>query len=132
MQAIKAAGFNSIVNLRTADEEGPNLSAAKMAAAASGLVYVHIPLSPADPKPGSVDQFLGVAADRRKYPMLLHCASGGRASMLWAIKRVMVDGWTVGKAMAEVPSLSAGMRPSIRAFGLEYLKNHGKTVSEGL
>ena len=126
MGAIKAAGFTSIVNLRTAEEEGANLEAARKAAEAVGLRYFHVPMTPNDPQPETVDHFLEVARDRRNEPILVHCASGGRASMLWAIKRVMVDGWTVEKAMNEVPSLSNGMRPALREFGMEYLRKHGK------
>ena len=43
--------------------------------------------------------------------MMLHCASGGRASMFWAVKRVMIDGWTVDKAMSELPDLVEERHP---------------------
>jgi protein tyrosine phosphatase (PTP) superfamily phosphohydrolase (DUF442 family) len=59
--------------------------------------------------------------------MLLHCTSGGRASMFWAIKRVMIDGWTVDRAMNELPDLAKNVGEPLRAFTLDYLKNHGKT-----
>ena len=58
--------------------------------------------------------------------MLIACASGGRAAMMLAIKRVLIDLWSVEKAMAEVPALSEGMRPAVRQFGLAYLEQHGK------
>ncbi len=124
--ALKQAGFASIVNLRTAEEEGPNLEAMQKAAAAVGLRYLHVPLSPTEPRAEAVDRFLEIARDKSNEPMLVNCASGGRASMLLAIKRVMLDGWTVEKAMAEVPSRSQGARPAVREFTLEYLKQHGK------
>lgn len=124
--ALKEAGFASIVNLRTAEEEGPNLEAMQKAAAAAGLRYIHVPFSSSDPQPGPVDRFLEIARDKTNQPMLINCASGGRASMLLAIKRVVLDGWSVEKAMAEVPSRSQGARPAVRDFTLEYLKRHGK------
>lgn len=124
--ALKQAGFASIVNLRTAEEEGPNLEAMQKAAAEAGLRYLHVPFSPTEPQAESVDRFLEIARDKTNEPMLINCASGGRASMLLAIKRVMLDGWTVEKAMAEVPSRSQGARPAVREFTLEYLKQHGK------
>lgn len=124
--ALKQAGFASVVNLRTAEEEGANLEAMQKAAVEAGLRYVHVPFSSADPRPEPVDRFLDVARDKANEPMLINCASGGRASMLLAIKRVMLDGWSVEKAMSEVPSRSQGVRPALREFTLEYLKTHGK------
>ncbi len=124
--ALKQAGFASIVNLRTAEEEGANLEAMQKAATEAGLRYIHVPFSSSDPKPEPVERFLEIARDKSNEPMLVNCASGGRASMLLAIKRVMLDGWSVEKAMAEVPSRSEGARPAVREFTLEYLKAHGK------
>jgi uncharacterized protein (TIGR01244 family) len=124
--ALKQAGFVSIVNLRTAEEEGENLEAMRKAAVEAGLRYIHVPFSATDPQPEPVDRFLEIARDRSNEPMLINCASGGRASMLLAIKRVMIDGWSVETAMAEVPSRSQGARPAVREFTLEYLKGHGK------
>ena len=46
--------------------------------------------------------------------------------MFWAIKRVMVDGWPVDQAMAELPSLSQNVGEPLRAFVRDYLKQHGK------
>jgi len=124
--ALKQAGFASIVNLRTADEEGANLEAMQKAASDAGLRYIHVALSPDEPRPEPVDRFLEIARDKSNEPMLINCASGGRASMLLAIKRVMLDGWSVEKAMAEVPSRSQGARPVVREFTLAYLEQHGK------
>ena len=120
--ALKQAGFASVVNLRTAGEEGADLAASEKAAAQAGVRYFHVPFSSSDPRPEPIGRFLEIARDRSNEPMLIYCASGGRAAMLLAIKRVMIDGWSVEKAMAEVPSLT--IRPSVREFGLAYLKQH--------
>jgi len=125
---VGKAGFVSMVNLRTAGEEGVDLAAIEKAAAQAGLRYFHVPFSSSNPTPEPIDRFLEIARDRSNEPMLIYCASGGRAAMLLAIKRVMIDLWSVEKAMAEVPSLSEGMRPAVREFGLAYLKQHGKAV----
>jgi len=37
-----------------------------------------------------------------------------------------VDGWTFEKATAEVPERSQTWSDPLKAFGLEYLKAHGK------
>jgi uncharacterized protein (TIGR01244 family) len=123
--AIKAEGFKAIINLRQASEDGANVEVAKQTATAAGLKYFHIPFSGADPKTEAVDQFLETVKDPANSPVLIHCASAGRAGMMLLIKRVVVDGWTLDKATAEAEG--AGLRnPRLKAFALEYLKTHGK------
>jgi uncharacterized protein (TIGR01244 family) len=126
MSSIKQAGFNSVVNLRAATEEGVNVEAATKAAQDAGLKYIWLPFVTASPDATKVDEFLKATAEPSNQPMLIHCTSGGRASMFWAIKRVMLDGWPVEKAMAELPDLSKNVSAPLKAFVLDYLKQHGK------
>lgn len=123
---LKNAGFASIVNLREASEEGANVEAEAKAAADAGLTYIHLPFASKTPDATKVDAFLKAVVAAENQPMLVHCASGGRASMFWAIKRVMVDGWPVEKAMNELPDLTKNVGQPLRAFALDYLKSHGK------
>lgn len=123
---LKAAGFKSIVNLRAATEEGVNIEDQTKAAAAAGLKYIHLPFTNASPDATKLDEFLKAVVDPTNQPMMLHCASGGRASMFWAVKRVMVDGWTVDKATAELPDLMKNVSQPVKTFMLDYLKAHGK------
>jgi uncharacterized protein (TIGR01244 family) len=125
--SLKQAGYRSIVNLRAASEQGANVEDQAKAAAAAGITYIHLPFVTATPDATKVDDFLKAVAAPENQPMLLHCASGGRASIFWAIKRVMVDGWPVEKAMGELPGLSSNVSQPLRAFALDYLKTHGKT-----
>ena len=117
--ALKEAGYRSIVNLRTASEQGASVEDEQKAAQEAGLKYIHLPFASTSPDAAKVDEFLKAVA--------LHCASGGRASMFWAVKRVMIDGWPVDKAMNELPDLLKNVGQPLRAFMLEYLKSHGKT-----
>jgi uncharacterized protein (TIGR01244 family) len=126
MTSIKEAGFKSIVNLRAATEDGANVQAETQAAEEAGLKYFWLPFVTASPDASKVDEFLKAVADPANQPMLIHCASGGRASMFWAIKRVMLDGWPVEKAMTELPDLSKNVSAPLKAFTLDYLKQHGK------
>ncbi len=126
-EALKQAGYQSVVNLRGASEQGNDVEAAKKAAEAAGLRYFHLPFTPATPDTAMVDEFLKLVVKPENLPMMLHCASGGRVSMFWAVKRVMIDGWTVEKAMNELPDLSKNVSEQSRAIFLEYLKAHGKT-----
>lgn len=122
---LKADGFKAIVNLRMPNEEGANIEASRAAAEAAGLRYIHIPFSGADPSKKAVDDFLVALKDPSNSPVFVHCATANRAGMMWMIKRVMLDGWTVEKAAEEAER--AGMKnPKLKAFALEYLKSHGK------
>jgi uncharacterized protein (TIGR01244 family) len=125
-EALKQAGYKSVVNLRGATEQGNDVEAAKKAAAAVGLTYFHLPFVPTAPDMTMLDEFLKLVVKPENQPVMLHCASGGRASMFWAVKRVMIDGWSVDKAMSELPDLSKNVNPTSRALFLDYLKAHGK------
>jgi uncharacterized protein (TIGR01244 family) len=125
--ALKQAGYKSIVNLRAASEPGADVEAEQKAAEAVGLNYIHLPFVSTSPEASKVDEFLKVVAMPGNQPMMLHCASGGRASMFWAIKRVMIDGWPVEKAMNELPDLAKNVGQPLRTFAQDYLRSHGKT-----
>jgi uncharacterized protein (TIGR01244 family) len=124
--ALKQAGYKSIVNLRAASEPGNDVEAAKKAAEAAGLTYFHLPFVATAPDMTMLDEFLKLVVKPENQPMMLHCASGGRVSMFWAVKRVMIDGWSVDKAMNELPDLAKNANEPTRAAALEYLKAHGK------
>jgi uncharacterized protein (TIGR01244 family) len=124
--ALRQAGYKSVVNLRLATEPGVNIDEAKKAGESVGLVYIHLPFSNAAPDAIVLDEFLKAVAKPENLPMMLHCGSGTRVSMFWAVKRVMIDGWTVEKAMGELPDLSKNLAQPVRTFMLDYLKAHGK------
>jgi uncharacterized protein (TIGR01244 family) len=123
--ALKKEGFKAIVNLRLASEQGANVDASRAAAEAAGLKYFHIPFSGAEPSTRAVDDFLVALKDPANSPVFVHCGSASRAGMMWLVKRVMLDGWSVEKASEEAER--AGLKnPKLKAFALEYLKAHGK------
>jgi uncharacterized protein (TIGR01244 family) len=122
---LKRLGFASILNLRLASEEGADVEGEKAAAEAAGLKYHHIPFNtprtPEENVDATVQEFLRVTSAPDNYPLFLHCAGGGRASAMWLIKRVKVDGWDVEKARAEAAQV---VEPPARAveWAVEYLK----------
>jgi uncharacterized protein (TIGR01244 family) len=123
--ALKAEGFKAIVNLRQATEPGADIDRSKAVAQDAGLKYIHIPFSGSDPSTGAVDEFLRAMKDPSNSPVFIHCASANRAGMMWMIKRVMIDGWSVEKASEEAER--AGLKNArLKAFALDYLKQHGK------
>ena len=124
--ALKEAGYKSIVNVRLATEQGVNIDDARKAAESAGLVYIHLPFNSAAPDTAVLDEFLQVVVKPENLPMMLHCGSGTRVSMLWAVKRVMIDGWSVERAMSELPDLAKNINQPLRTFAMDYLKAHGK------
>jgi uncharacterized protein (TIGR01244 family) len=124
--ALKQAGYKSVVNVRLATELGVDIEAAKKAAESAGLIYIHLPFSNAAPDAAVLDEFLKAAVKPENLPMMLHCGSGTRVSMFWAVKRVMIDGWPVERALGELSDLSKNLSQTLRTFMLDYLKAHGK------
>jgi len=61
---LKKMGYASIINLRQASEPGADIDAAKAAAQAAGIHYVHLPFNAAMPDTKVVSDFLGAVADK--------------------------------------------------------------------
>ena len=115
---VKELGFVSVINFRTAGEQGAEIEASRAAADEAGLKYFHIPFRA--PTPADVERFLEVVADRDNQPVYIHCASANRVGAMWAIKRVKQDGWEVGRAMEEAETI--GLRSeALKAFALSYV-----------
>jgi uncharacterized protein (TIGR01244 family) len=123
MPEIRKMGFVAVVNFRLATEEGANIPAAEAAAKAAGLKYFHIPFDGAAPDPAVADQFLSVMRQPGNQPAYIHCASANRASAMWFIKRVELDGWDVEKAMAEAVALGL-VNEAHKKFVLNYVQTH--------
>jgi protein tyrosine phosphatase (PTP) superfamily phosphohydrolase (DUF442 family) len=69
---IKKMGYNSIVNLRLATEQGADVETHTAAAKAAGIQYFHIPFSTAKPDPAAVDAFLKVMRTPGVAPAFIH------------------------------------------------------------
>ena len=124
VQALKADGFASIVNLRAADEPGANVDGEAAAAAMAGLQYFHLPFKAAAPDTAVVDQFLTVVGEPKNKPVFIHCATANRVAALWLIKRVRLDAWTVHKALMEAQAIGLTSEP-LRQFALDYIARRG-------
>ena len=120
MHALKADGFISIINLRTADEPGANVDGEASAALKAGVRYFHLPFKAAAPDTAVVERFLAVVAEPANQPVFIHCATANRVAALWLIKRVRLDGWTVDKALTEAEAIGLTSEP-LREFALGFL-----------
>lgn len=120
IQALKADGFTSIVNLRAAEEPGANVDGEAAAALKAGVRYFHLPFKAAAPDTAIVDRFLAVVAEPANQPVFIHCATANRVAALWLIKRVRLDGWTVEKALTEAEAIGLTSEP-LKQFALGFL-----------
>ena len=120
MPALRDLGFASVINFRTAGENGANIEGSRAAAAEAGLKYIHIPFrTPTDETTGA---FLAAIADEANQPAYIHCGSANRVGAMWFIKRVVGDGWDTDRAMAEAEAI--GLRSeALKAFATEYVAN---------
>lgn len=121
--AIGKMGFVSVINLRLPTEAGADLDAEAAAAKAAGMRYTHIPFDGAMPDTAKVDLFLAAITTPGAEPAFIHCASGNRASMMWLVKRVMVDHWNVDRATQEATDLGL-TNPALKQFAVDYINTH--------
>ena len=120
---LRARGFKAVINLRQADEPGADIPAARTAAEAAGLRYIHIPFSSSHPDPAAVDTFLAAVRDPATSPVYIHCASANRVGGMWLVKRMLVDGWDEARALAEAEAIGLKSAP-VREFMLAYVRGH--------
>ena len=101
LQAISAAGFSTVVDMRVADEDRGFDEQKEIERL--GMAYVLLPIGSAEDisreKAAVLDQIL---ADNQG-PVLIHCASGNRVGALYALREKLYgasndDALTVGKA----------------------------------
>ena len=120
---IKNMGFASIFNLREAGEPGADIETELAAAKAAGIRYYHIPVDPEAPRQEAADEFLVAIAEPGNQPALIHCAGGGRAAMMWFIKRLVADHWSVERAETEASELGR-MNSALKQFAIDYAETH--------
>lgn len=111
-------GFKTVINLRLPSEPGVAEEAAAVQSA--GMSYVHLPMTPSAPEDETAERFLAVIADTSLQPVYIHCASANRVGAVWALKRVVQDGWSRQDAIAEAEAL--GMKsPVMHEFVQRFL-----------
>lgn len=98
LEAARAAGYRTLVNLRPAgefkdfDEE--------LAARENGFDYVAIPIAGAkDLDDEAVTALDAVLADPQRRPALIHCGSGNRVGALFAVHACRKRGLGVDEAL---------------------------------
>jgi uncharacterized protein (TIGR01244 family) len=104
LRKLKELGFKTVVNLRAEAEASPEEAGTVKA---SGLTYVHIPVTAQLLTPAVVDAVEKVVSDRAAAPVLLHCASSNRVGAVVALIEAR-------RGKSEVDALAAGVNAGLR------------------
>lgn len=113
LRAAAAGGFRTVINLRS-DGEARDPAAEGELVASLGMDYVRIPVAKGDVTPEQADRLSAALADAGAAPVLIHCASGQRATAVWTLHLARHGGRTAAEALAEADALGIG--PEMRAL----------------
>jgi uncharacterized protein (TIGR01244 family) len=122
MPLLKDEGFATVINLRLSSERGVDVEAARAAAEAAGLRYIHLPFDSKNLTPAVVDAFVTAFGNGENQPVYVHCGSATRVAALWMIGRVQADGWDSDAAEAEARMI-AGKPDSAVTLANRYLES---------
>lgn len=108
-------GFQAVLNLRGADEAGV-LVGEDHQVATVGLAYAHAPVSSTVAVAESLEQALTALAALPK-PVLIHCRSGGRATVLALIATAQQNNLSQAQFIAQVQAQGLSLeQPHIQHF----------------
>jgi len=100
LEQLAAAGYRTVVNLRTAGERG-ELADEEAIVTELGMHYILLPIGGADDLTEQNARLYGEAAGNpTESPVLVHCASGNRVGALIAIHAAFVEGLPADQALA--------------------------------
>jgi uncharacterized protein (TIGR01244 family) len=120
IDALAVAGVRTIINNRPDGEDPGQLPAAeaRRIAEAHGIAYLHIPITAATLSRTDVDAFAAALRDNAA-PVVAHCRSGTRSTLLWALTRIrdganslslIADAAQHGIDIASLPAVAARLR----------------------
>jgi uncharacterized protein (TIGR01244 family) len=120
IEALAAAGVKTIINNRPDGEDAGQLPAAeaRRLAAAHGIAYHQIPVTAASLNRDDVEAFAAALATSAR-PIVAHCRSGTRSSLLWALSRLrdgadplalVAEAARHGIDIAALPAVAARLR----------------------
>jgi uncharacterized protein (TIGR01244 family) len=82
---LRASSIGTVIDLRTADE---GTAAEQARLEASGFRYIAFPTPGTALAPERLAAFASLLMTESQRPVLLHCASGNRAGLMWALYRL--------------------------------------------
>jgi len=119
-------GFKTIVNFRTANEEGMPLSpqAEEKAVRAAGMEYCHVPVSMSLLDEKQVDEFREQIASLPK-PVFAHCKSGKRAGAMVMMDKAVEKGMTGDQTLEKAEEMGFQCdKPELKQFVKDYVDTH--------
>jgi uncharacterized protein (TIGR01244 family) len=125
LEQASQAGFKSVLNLRSPNEPG-FLNEEPQLAEDAGLEYAHTPLA----IESAEEQLSTILAelDKLPKPTLIHCAGGGRASVIALSSLAERDGLTPEQALAKAQEagIDYSTNPKLKQLLEQYIANHIK------
>ena len=120
IEALAAQGVRTIINNRPDGEDPGQLpvAEARRIAEAHGIAYHHIPVTAASLSRADVDAFAAALATAPT-PIVAHCRSGTRSTLLWALARMregadpfalVAEAARHGIDIAALPAIAARLR----------------------
>ena len=120
IDALAQAGVRTIVNNRPDGEDPGQVPAAeaRRLAEAHGIAYHHIPITAASLTRADVDAFAATLREAGA-PVVAHCRSGTRSTLLWALTRMregadplglIAEAARHGIDIASLPAVAARLR----------------------
>ena len=92
LDALAAAGYRTVINMRLPDEQGNTQAAA---VEELGMTYVTVPVEGAAGLSEERTRAFAEAMAAAEGPVVVHCGSGNRVGALFALKAFYVDGQSV-------------------------------------
>jgi protein tyrosine phosphatase (PTP) superfamily phosphohydrolase (DUF442 family) len=127
---LSRRGFKTFVDI------APGRDAQTVAAAARGvgMKYMAMPIAPdaagSQFDAAKIEPAITAITDPANQPLFLHSANGHSTAMLWMIKRVVNDGWTVEQAGAEATTIGLvnddPSVPTLWKFAQDYISARSK------
>jgi protein tyrosine/serine phosphatase len=127
-ELLVARGLTTVVNLRAEFIDEPTRAyLVLLPSKHPGAQYVEIPLVQDEPPAvEQVEKWLAVAADPRRWPLLVHSSTGeGRTTLMVALVRSALDGWSLNRICREAALFRSDWRlPGTRLAlpGSKYLR----------
>jgi uncharacterized protein (TIGR01244 family) len=130
---LGAQGVRTLIDLRTSEEPvsgGLTPAEEQECACLAGVRYVQIPVGATSLDSRRVADVRG-ALWTAESPLVLHCASGGRAATFALIHVGCQRGWTVERCLEEGAALGVDYEnlPRLRDFLARYVRRHSRAYN---
>lgn len=125
MPDLAKRGYKAVINLRQASENGANIEETRKAATAAGIRFIHLPFNGQQPDPAVVDAFIAATSDPANQPTFINCGSANRVAAMMIAKRMVADGWSEARALAEAAVIGPPA-PALQEFALKYAAERKK------